>query len=599
MQDYLDFELALQPGGPGFYAVRLLRSPAGEAEVRTRFPFPLSELESRLKDVTIALLRSSGPARRTALHEDEQTVQDFGRHLFEALLTDEVRVRFDVSRERALQQGKGLRLKLRIDSPELAMLPWEYLYDPRRAEYLCLMRDTPLVRYLELPQPPSPLAVAPPLQILGLIASPRDLPPLNVRREREAVEHALAVLRAGGLVQLGWVEGQGWRDLLAAMRGGPWHVLHFVGHGGYDRARDEGFIALVDTDGMSYRLDATRLGRLLADHPPLRLAVLNACEGARGGPRDLFSNTAAILVRRGVPAVLAMQFAISDQAALEFADSFYRALGDGLPVDAAVAEARKAIDLALPSSVEWGAPVLYTRAPDGHIFSLAGRPRTANPGKPAQRAWIGTRQPLGWLFRLAGVRWAVPVLLLVIALLAIQLALVSGIWRDWLGADGRSAPSAESEAAGECAVAIAPIFQTKWQQGELRTALGCPEFGWDSRAIALQRFDRGWMLFRDDGSGSFTALYSDGTWQEFVVSRDEVGSTVYHCPDLAPSTTPPTPREGFGYIWCTRPRVREQLGDALAAELRNTAQVQFFPGGTMLEADELGVLALLADGTWR
>ena len=38
------------------------------------------------------------------------------------------------------------------------------------------------------------------------------------------------------------------------------------------------------------RFDATRLGRLLADHASLRLVLLNSCEGARGSERDVFSS---------------------------------------------------------------------------------------------------------------------------------------------------------------------------------------------------------------------------------------------------------------------------------------------------------------------
>ena len=109
---------------------------------------------------------------------------------------------------------------------------------------------------------------------------------------------------------------------------------------------------------------------MLADHRSLRLVLLNACEGARGSERDIFSSTASILVRRGLPAVLAMQYEITDQAAIEFARAFYEALADGLPVDAAVAEARKAVSLAVTNTVEWGTPVLYMRSPDGVIFDL-------------------------------------------------------------------------------------------------------------------------------------------------------------------------------------------------------------------------------------
>jgi hypothetical protein len=163
------------------------------------------------------------------------------------------------------------------------------------------------------------------------------------------------------------------------MRGGPWQIFHFVGHGGFDRNSDEGFIALADENGLSDALYATQLAMLLADHRSMRLVVLNTCEGARGGERDIFSSTSSILVRRGMAAVLAMQYAITDQAAIEFARGFYETLAEGWPVDAAVAEARKAVSLALPGSVEWATPVLHMSAPNGIIFDLS----TDQPVAPA------------------------------------------------------------------------------------------------------------------------------------------------------------------------------------------------------------------------
>jgi formylglycine-generating enzyme required for sulfatase activity len=118
------------------------------------------------------------------------------------------------------------------------------------------------------------------------------------------------------------------------------------------------------------------LGRLLADHRSLRLALLNACEGARGSERDVFSSTATILVRRGIPAVLAMQYEVTDRAAIEVARAFYEALADGWSVDAAVAEARKAVSLAVANTVEWGTPVLCMRSPDGLLFNVQEREAT-------------------------------------------------------------------------------------------------------------------------------------------------------------------------------------------------------------------------------
>ncbi len=231
------------------------------------------------------------------------------------LVSGEIRSRFDVSRREARQQDKGLRLKLRFQAPELAALPWEFLYDDRQGEYLCLSKNTPTIRYLELPQPIPRLAVTPPLRILGIIASPDDLPRLDVERERQRIETAVQDLQKKRFLDLTWLPGQTWRDLQRAMWGGPWHVFHFIGHGGFDRIADEGLIALTDDDGHSHLLRATQLARMLAEHYPLRLVLLNSCEGARGGKLDIYSSTAAILVRQGIAAVLAMQYEITDRAA--------------------------------------------------------------------------------------------------------------------------------------------------------------------------------------------------------------------------------------------------------------------------------------------
>lgn len=381
--NYLDFELDIGPGEGREYPLAVVRSPAGEARETLHFPFGELELQNRLKDLEIALLRSGGK-RRKVLSRREQAVQDFGRALFDALIGGEVRSRYDVSQREAARQGKGLRLKLRIQPPELAALPWEFLYDGRRDEYVCLSRSTPVVRYLEMPQAIQPLAVAPPLRILGAVVSPNDLDELDVEREKQRVEEAVDGLCCDGLVELVWLEGQTWRDLQRAMRRGPWHAFHFVGHGGFDRNADEGLIALADERGRAHLLRATSLGVLLADHQSLRMAVLNSCEGAQGSDLDVFSSTAAVLVRRGIPAVLAMQYEITDRAAIEFARAFYEALADGMPVDAAVAEARKAVSIAVANTVEWGTPVLYMRSPDGVLFDLKEQRKTARRALPRQ-----------------------------------------------------------------------------------------------------------------------------------------------------------------------------------------------------------------------
>jgi hypothetical protein len=370
--EYLDFEIEIGLGKGRNFPVRVLHSPAGEREGSMHFPFDELELENYLLRLQNALL-ATGTTRRRISSPSEGAVEEFGTALYEALLSGNIRTCYELSRREAQVQDKGLRIKMRLEDPSLAVLPWEFLYDRGKGEFVALSRYSPIVRYIDTESVTQPLRVAPPIRILGMIASPSDLPPLNVEREKQRVERAVETLQENGMVQLTWLEGGSWQDLQRAMRRGPWHVFHFVGHGRYDAMMEEGAIALVGETGETDELTATQLGLLLADHPSLRLALLNACEGAKGGKSDIFSGTAATLVRRGLPAVVAMQYEITDRAAIEFARTFYEAVADEMPLDAAVSEARKAVRLSISGTVEWGTPVLYMRSPDGVLFHLTSK----------------------------------------------------------------------------------------------------------------------------------------------------------------------------------------------------------------------------------
>ena len=370
---FLDFDLEIGFGAGRAYPVTVLYSPAGEARGVMRFPADDRTLASVLANLHTALL-DSDHQRRAAPSPGQRAVREFGQTLFDALFTGEVRSRYDVSQQQAANANVGLRLRLRIRPPELAVLPWEYLYDAREGDYLCLSRNTPIIRYPELPQAVQPLPVVKPLRILGVVAAPRDLPALDVTQEQARIGRALASLQAGGQVNLTWLAEPTVRALQRALRAGPWHIFHFVGHGGFDSASDEGFVVLTNDTGQSQPLFATQLARLLADQRSLRLVLLNACEGSVSSEHDIFSSVAAILTRRGMPAVLAMQDVITDQAALEFARAFYEAVADGLPVEAAVSEGRKTVSLVVGNTVEWGAPVLTMRAPEGTLFAVSAGP---------------------------------------------------------------------------------------------------------------------------------------------------------------------------------------------------------------------------------
>ncbi len=359
-----DFELEIDAGDGTSYAVAVLRSPAGAARGVMTFPFDRDALTAQLSGLEQALHDGSTDG-------DVALVQHFGAALFDALIQGDIRTAYDRSRQVTSGTDQGLRLKLRILAPELLTVPWEFLYDARSGEFVALSRHTPVMRYLELLLPDPDFAVAPPLRILGIVSAPSDLAPLDTAQEKTRVVEALKGVMERGLVELVWLEQATWQALQDAMQQGPWHILHYMGHAFFDPRIGEGALAMTGKDGTAWLLSATQLGRLLADQRSLRLAVLSACEGARGDEQSPFSSMAAALVHHGLPAAAAMQYAISQDAAAAFVEQFYGALAERLPVDAAVSEGRKAIDLAAPGTVEWGTPVLFSRAADGVIWQIA------------------------------------------------------------------------------------------------------------------------------------------------------------------------------------------------------------------------------------
>ena len=165
---------------------------------------------------------------------------------------------------------------------------------------------------------------------------------------------------------------------------GNYHVFHYIGHGSFSEGRGDGVLALEDEEGRSRLASGERLAYLLGNHRSLRLVFLNACEGARTSQDDPFAGIAMTLMRTGgIPAVVAMQFSITEDAAIAFARGFYTALSTARPVDAAVTQGRMAI-FSSDNDVEWGKPVLFMRAVDGILFDLQG----IGAGEPA-RARLG------------------------------------------------------------------------------------------------------------------------------------------------------------------------------------------------------------------
>jgi len=209
--------------------------------------------------------------------------------------------------------------------------------------------------------------------MLVLPASPRDLVPLNVKAEVEALQGVVKPLVEEGLLAWEILRPPTVQALREHLLDHPCHILHFIGHGGFDG--EEGYLALEGAQRRTKRLDAREL-KVLFSNTPVRLAVLNACLTARdavgqspGVPGRLYLGVAPALVDAGLLAVVAMQFSLSDEGARVFAQDFYRMLARRRPVDEAVDQARVAMMLELGLECrDWVAPVLFLRGSTGELF---------------------------------------------------------------------------------------------------------------------------------------------------------------------------------------------------------------------------------------
>ncbi len=364
LSNYLNLDLRIE-SEQGRYRARVIDSPAGQSQALFDLPFSPLELENFM----LRLGRSQRGVRRLESPE-MQAAKDFGGRLFNAVFAGDVRACLRSSLSEAENRGAGLRIRLHLlDAPDLINVPWEFVYDSTVNRFLTLSTETPLIRYMDLPERVRPLAVKPPLRILVMISSPRDYPALDVQEEWTRLQAALADLEDRGLVTLELVPEASLTALHRTLRRGEYHIFHFVGHGAFDSAEEDGLLLMSDASGRGVVVSGQTLGTLLHDQRSLRLAVLNACEGARSIAKDPFAGAAQTLVQQGLPAVIGMQFQISDQAAILLSHEFYAALADGYAVDAALGEARRAL-YAQASEVEWATPVLYLRSPDGRIFDI-------------------------------------------------------------------------------------------------------------------------------------------------------------------------------------------------------------------------------------
>jgi WD40 repeat protein len=363
----LDLKIGKDTGGHR-YPVTILNTPSGLVNTSMHFPFTTTDLKDYLSDLRFALLFTSKRSPNI-LSQREMSVRKFGEQLFDALIADEA-----LKQKLVEQQGMLLHIRLRIEDPELCALPWELLYDSRTASYVCSSQNVSIIRYTEVAQPISPIQVQSPLYILGMIADPDGLDPIDKERQKGLLEEALKGLKHRDLIELHWLEGT-WKALeqrLLDKKDTPCHIFHLIGHGRYDSQSGQGKVAFMTENGETKEIETQQLANLLINHSSLRVVILDAGEGPSGHELDVFSNTATTLVSTGIPAVLTTQYKHTDHVSIEFYRTFYESLAQGITLDKTLAKARLAINSAA-SPLAFGTYSLHTSSTAGVLFEIPRR----------------------------------------------------------------------------------------------------------------------------------------------------------------------------------------------------------------------------------
>jgi len=305
----------------------------------------------------------------------EAELAELGYRLFDGIIRGELAEKWHARLDRVKQRGDtGLRLRFSTQTDALNQVPLELLCRPIPPpyEFLALSLLTPIVRSPRsggaVKQPP----IALPLRMLVVVANPSLQVQVDPIAEQKGLEGALdGVIKSGRLMidYLGLPDGpevdSSTLNRALFQTEYPYDIVHFIGHGGRPDADDvdsEGALLMMGKKGgHSQSVRASDVAGMLA-YSGVRLAVLQACEGAQDSVHGAFRGVAQQLIAHGLPAVIAMQCRVDKDVAARFCAVFYDYWlnKDGLPIEHAVTQARITLRREFQDRVTaWVTPVLF------------------------------------------------------------------------------------------------------------------------------------------------------------------------------------------------------------------------------------------------
>jgi len=370
--NYINFDILIQNEANGRYPLIVLPYVMGAQDYLS------GEL---LNEVTLEDLK-----RCDEDCTDNDLILRIGKHLHNCLFQGNVRVRFQELFDKVkADPAMGVRIRLMIEPPVIAAIPWELLYDSERGVFLATWIKTPVTRFLKMFSSDYSLTVIPPVNVLVAIPSSSGL---DIEGEKSVMRAAFASLERDGVVKLDFLEEKvSIQSIAEKFSAKKYHVFHFIGHGCFQEGKQDGFLGInwddddektvfpgvrPELEGLKW-LEATEVANLFLNHPSIKLIVLNSCQGAQVSTTKPFAGLVPRLGLREVPAVVAMQYPIYDKAAKVFSAWFYKTLCTGYErglLDVAVSTARHQMLFGRRGHVDFATPVLFMLTDNGVIFDL-------------------------------------------------------------------------------------------------------------------------------------------------------------------------------------------------------------------------------------
>ena len=270
-----------------------------------------------------------------------ERLRAFGGKLYEKLFSADVQKVWQSYKTKS--DFLILCLRVAPEASGLEALPWETLFDGE--EFLAAGAKTGLSRLpLDIPPQDDLPPIPPPLKMLAFISSPLDLAEterLQMEREQELLLQAVNAPAGQGVLQVDF-EDEAKLPILESSLEAGYHIFHYSGHG--IPPKDGGGLLLENAAGKRRPTPAAEILQAMQKaEATLRLTVISGCQTARtlhsGGFRDL----ARGLAQRRVPAVLAMQFSISDVGGLRLAETLFPRLATGQPLEMAMSATRRTL----------------------------------------------------------------------------------------------------------------------------------------------------------------------------------------------------------------------------------------------------------------